>query len=44
MRIALRIALGIAVGAVLAMLPVLHFRAGHAHDVHEGGFHASHAH
>ena len=43
MRPALRIALGIVVGALLATLPVLHFHSGHAHDA-QGGSHASHTH
>jgi hypothetical protein len=43
MRTALRIVIGIVAGALLATLPVLHFRSGHAHDA-QGGFHASHTH
>jgi len=43
MKVALRVVLGIAVGALLATLPVLHFHSGHTHDP-QGGSHASHAH
>jgi hypothetical protein len=43
MKAALRIALGIAAGAILAAMPLLHFHSNHAHDA-QGGSHASHAH
>jgi hypothetical protein len=41
---AARIALGLALGALLASLPFLHYRAAGGHDHEPGGDHAHHTH
>jgi hypothetical protein len=44
MKTAVRIALGIVLGAVLAALPLLHYGLGGGHSHTRGDLHAHHAH